>query len=127
MHGFERIVSNMASALLIDHGLIDDQARGILAQLMARGVVLVPVSPPFTARTLRVALNDAGADDGWLVCREVGAVAAAATAGLTGVVLIGCAAPSDDWGIVVAEARDLGDAPRVMIPRGGGCWHDART
>jgi hypothetical protein len=72
-------------------------------------------------------IDGAGADGGWLVCREVGAVAAAATAGLTGVVLIGCAAPSDDWGIVVAEARDLADAPRVMIPRGGGCWHDARS
>jgi hypothetical protein len=117
----------MVSALLIDHGLIDDQAPGIFARLVARGVVVVPVEPPFTAKALRVALNGAGADGGWLVCREVGAVAAAATAGLTGVVLIGCAAPSDDWGIVVAEARDLADAPRVMIPRGGGCWHDARS
>ena len=27
---------------------------------------------------------------------------------------------------VVAEARDLSDAPRVMIPRDGGCWHEHR-
>jgi hypothetical protein len=29
----------------------------------------------------------------------------------------------DDPGIVVALADDLADAPRVMIPRSGGCWH----
>jgi len=48
---------------------------------------------------------------------------AAAQAGCAGCVLIGIAAPTEDLGLVVVEARDLADAPRVMIPRGGGCWH----
>ncbi len=116
----------MSSALLVEPSLLDDQAAAVIARLSARGVTVVPCAPPFTPRALRLALNTAGTDGGWLVCRDAGAVSAAATAGLTGVVLIGCAVPSDDWGIVVAEARDLADAPRVMVPRNGGCWHDAR-
>ena len=114
----------MSSALLVERNLLDDQSPAVIARLTARGVVVVPLDPPFTPRALRVALNGAVADGGWLVCRDANAVPAAATAGLSGVVLIGCAVPTDDCGIVVAEARDLADAPRVMVPRGGGCWHD---
>ena len=116
----------MGSALLVERSLLDDQAPAVIARLTARGVVVVPLDPPFSLRALRVALNGVGASGGWLVCRDANAVSASATAGLSGVVLIGCAVPADDCGIVVAEARDLADAPRVMEPRGGGCWHDLK-
>jgi histidinol phosphatase-like enzyme len=61
----------------------------------------------------------------WLVTANPALLPVAANAGLQGVVLVGGAPlPTDDLGIVVAEARDLADAPRVMIPKGGGCWHN---
>lgn len=114
----------MASALLVDRALIDDRAQPFLARMALAAVEVVPLDPPFTPKSLRLALHGAGAASGWLVCRDPSAVAAAATAALAGIVLIGCQAPVDDHGIVVAEAADLADAPRVMVPRGGGCWHD---
>jgi HAD superfamily hydrolase (TIGR01662 family) len=61
----------------------------------------------------------------WLVGTETADAYAAAQAGCAGVVLVeGIDPPAEDLGIVVATARDLADAPRVMIPRQGGCWHD---
>jgi hypothetical protein len=87
---------------------------------------VVPLHPPWTPRALLAALRSVQADSGWLICREADAVAPAATAGLAGVVLIGCPAPADDHGIVAVTACDLADAPRVMVPRNGGCWHDHR-
>lgn len=61
----------------------------------------------------------------WLVGTDNADAHAAAQAGFAGVVLIeGVDPPTEDLGIVVATARDLCDAPRVMIPRQGGCWHD---
>lgn len=61
----------------------------------------------------------------WLVGVDVADARAAAQAGCAGAVLVeGVDLPSEDLGIVVATARDLADAPRVMIPRQGGCWHD---
>jgi D-glycero-D-manno-heptose 1,7-bisphosphate phosphatase len=60
----------------------------------------------------------------WMVGRDRNDVLAAAQAGCAGCVLVGQApeVPSDPR-LVVAVARDLADAPRVMIPRSGGCWH----
>jgi D-glycero-D-manno-heptose 1,7-bisphosphate phosphatase len=61
----------------------------------------------------------------WLVGTDAADAQAAAQAGLAGAVLVeGGDPPTEDLGIVVATARDLADAPRVMIPRQGGCWHD---
>lgn len=61
----------------------------------------------------------------WLIGTDPADAHAAAQAGCAGVVLVeGIDLPSEDLGIVVATARDLADAPRVMIPRQGGCWHD---
>lgn len=61
----------------------------------------------------------------WLVGTDNADAHAAAQAGFAGVVLVeGVDPPTEDLGIVVATARDLCDAPRVMIPRQGGCWHD---
>jgi D-glycero-D-manno-heptose 1,7-bisphosphate phosphatase len=60
----------------------------------------------------------------WLVGRDRNDVLAAAQAGCAGCVLVG--SPEElpgDARLVVAAARDLADAPRVMIPRSGGCWH----
>jgi D-glycero-D-manno-heptose 1,7-bisphosphate phosphatase len=64
----------------------------------------------------------------WLIGTEAGDARAAAQAGCAGAVLIGgVEPPQEDLGIVVASARDLADAPRVMIPRQGGCWHDSAS
>jgi D-glycero-D-manno-heptose 1,7-bisphosphate phosphatase len=61
----------------------------------------------------------------WLVGTDSADARAAAQAGCAGAVLVeGVHLPTEDLGIVVATARDLCDAPRVMIPRQGGCWHD---
>jgi D-glycero-D-manno-heptose 1,7-bisphosphate phosphatase len=60
----------------------------------------------------------------WLIGTRAEDAQAAGQAGCAGAVLVGGAAlPVDDLGIVVASARDFADAPRVMIPRQGGCWH----
>ena len=60
----------------------------------------------------------------WLIGVDADDARAAGQAGCAGAVLLGTGQlPSEDVGIVVAQARDLADAPRVMIPRGGGCWH----
>jgi hypothetical protein len=61
----------------------------------------------------------------WIVARSALTAKAATQAGLAGCVIVGGEPlPEGDLGIVVAAAADLADAPRVMIPRGGGCWHD---
>jgi histidinol phosphatase-like enzyme len=60
----------------------------------------------------------------WMVGRDRNDVLAAAQAGCAGCVLVGQAQEvAGDPRLVVAVARDLADAPRVMIPRSGGCWH----
>jgi histidinol phosphatase-like enzyme len=60
----------------------------------------------------------------WVIGVDADDALAAGQAGCAGAVLLGAGPlPSEDLGIVVAQARDLADAPRVMIPRGGGCWH----
>jgi histidinol phosphatase-like enzyme len=63
----------------------------------------------------------------WFVTAEATALRAAGQAGCAGAVLLGEAAePSGFLGVRVVRARDLADAPRVMVPAGGGCWHDHR-
>ena len=114
----------MRSCLVVERERLTADAAAFLRRMELARVPVVPVDPPFSAKVLLAALRTAGADSGWLVCGDASAVAAAATAGLAGVVLIGARVPADDHGITVAEARDLADAPRVMVPRGGGCWHD---
>lgn len=60
----------------------------------------------------------------WLIGTSTAHAHAAAQAGCAGCVLIGATPPDEDLGIVIAQAVDFADCPRVMIPRGGGCWHD---
>ena len=60
----------------------------------------------------------------WVLCTTGAGVTAASQAGCVGAVLIGDAPePNGFIGCTVARAADLADAPRVMIPPGGGCWH----
>lgn len=76
---------------------------------------------------LLAAGRDLGIDlpSSWVVGTDLADAQAAAQAGCAGAVLLGDGDPPGvDLGIVVATARDLADAPRVMIPRQGGCWHD---
>jgi hypothetical protein len=114
----------MQSALLVERSLLDEGAAALQARMRLAGVPVIAVDPPFTPKALRLALG--GADAGWLICRDATAVGPAATAALTGVVLVGMDPPADDQGLVVARAENIADAPRVMVPRGGGCWHDHR-
>jgi histidinol-phosphate phosphatase family protein len=61
----------------------------------------------------------------WLVGTTIDDARAAGQAGCAGAVLVGGAGtPGEDLGIPVGIATDLADAPRVMLPRDGGCWHD---
>ncbi|HYE07581.1 MAG TPA: HAD-IIIA family hydrolase [Planctomycetota bacterium] len=59
----------------------------------------------------------------WLIGASLDDAHAAALAGLAGAVLIGADPPATDLGIVCARAESLADAPRAMVPRDGGCWH----
>lgn len=117
----------MRSCLLIERRLLLDAAAApFLARMRLAEVPVVEVELPLTAKAMLGALRQAAVDSGWLICGDAATVATAATAGLAGVVLVGAEIPADDHGIVVAVARDLADAPRVMVPRDGGCWHDHR-
>jgi hypothetical protein len=91
----------------------------------ADGVRAVVPWSGWTPRGLLAAVRAGGGDPtvSWLVCGDAAAVPAAASAGLAGVVLVGCAVPPGDHALVVAAAAALADAPRVMVPRAGGCWH----
>jgi D-glycero-D-manno-heptose 1,7-bisphosphate phosphatase len=87
-------------------------------------------SPPSWRRPrpgmLLAAARELGIDlaQSWMVGRGRDDVLAAAQAGCAGCVLVGGVQEgADDPRLVVAVARDLADAPRVMIPRSGGCWH----
>ena len=63
----------------------------------------------------------------WFITADPAAIAAAGQAGCAGAVLVGEAPePTGFLGCKLARARDLADAPRVMVPDDGGCWHDHR-
>jgi hypothetical protein len=111
----------MAAIILIDEALWQDPSRAILeARLRLRGTEAVPVSGPPGHRAL---LRAAAGRTAWLATRDPAWIAAAGTAGLVGVVLVGVPVPPEPASLVVAGADDLLDAPRVMVPPGGGCWH----
>jgi len=94
----------------------------IIGMWLAAGPRELPPRPGLILRAAR----EAGVDlaRSWLIGVTADEARAAGQAGLAGCVLIGDApGPTVDVGLVVARARDFADAPRVMIPRGGGCWH----
>jgi hypothetical protein len=107
----------------------DDQAQPRIHAALAGAGIAIAASgsaPAWSAKLLLAIARDAQADlsASWLVCAETAAIPAAETAGLAGVILIGADPPPGEHALVVARAADLGDVPRVLIPRGGGCWHD---
>jgi hypothetical protein len=85
-----------------------------------RGTETVLVAGPPGHRAL---LRAAAGRPAWLATRDPAWIPAAGTAGLVGVVLVGVPVPPEPASIVVASAENLVDAPRVMVPPGGGCWH----
>jgi hypothetical protein len=125
----------MTTGLLIGHDTADDAALpAFIARMAARGVPVIalaavgPDRPWWSAKAMLAACRAHGLESttSWLACRDPAAIAAAGTAGLAGVVLIAVDVPTGEHACVVARAESLDDAPRVMIPRGGGCWHDHR-
>jgi len=88
----------------------------------------VPWSGAWKPRDLLAALRLVGADaaQSWLACSDPEAIAAAASAGLHGVVLVGVPHPGDDPALVIASSPNLAGVTIAMVPRGGGCWHDQR-
>jgi hypothetical protein len=139
------------SALLLDASLLagdpTPSAVAFLKRMNTSAVALVALGPieapawlardvrldyivneaiAWRAKELLAALRAVSADPtaSWVVCSAPAAIAAAATAGLAGVVLIGVEVPAGDHGLAVNAARDLADVPRALIPRGGGCWHE---
>jgi hypothetical protein len=125
----QRFLARMAGAGVGVVAVVADAAAAapVLAALAETG--RAPAAVVAMAGWNAVGLLRAGRAQGfdlaasWLVSGDAGAIAAAATAGLQGVVLVGLDPPAEDAGVVVNRADDLGDVPRVMIPRGGGCWH----
>ena len=81
---------------------------------------------PKPAQILR-ACTEHGLDifNSWVIGQNHNLFKAASQAGLVGAVYIGDAMPADNCGLqVLNQARSLADAPRVMIPPKGGCWHE---
>ncbi len=111
----------MATVLLIDEALWQDPSRAELdARLRLRGTEAVLVTGLPGHRAL---LRAAAGRPAWLATRDPGWIPAAGTAGLVGVVLIGVPEPLEPAAVVVTSADSLLDAPRAMVPPGGGCWH----
>jgi hypothetical protein len=118
-----------------------EPATGLCLRFRAAGVALaalgtppswlpsdlvVPLATaPWSAGMLLRGLRQLGADPGssWLVTREEAGIAAAGSAGLAGVVLVGASAAPPDEGVWVRLAPDLASVPIALVPRGGGCWH----
>jgi hypothetical protein len=121
-----------ATVLLIQSALLHQPSTAAqlwLERLRTSGVAVVPAPEQAHAGALlkAVAAHHGSAADSWLITGDADAGDAAASAGLAGIVLVGVAAPPNATALLaIGEAIDLADAPRVMIPRGGGCWHDRR-
>lgn len=112
------------SALIISASLAADPALPDLRErLRLRAAVCIVLPAPATPRALLAALAGADAARSWLATSDAGEIAAAATAGLLGVVLVGEAGADRDEGILVRHAPDLLGATIAMVPRSGGCWH----
>ena len=97
-------------------GALPDPQPGVMALLEAAHAPLAGWMRP-----------GADAPASWRLPRP-GLVLAAAQAGCYGAVLLGVPeVPPElseaELAIVTARADDLADAPRVMVPRQGGCWH----
>ncbi len=120
----------VAGVAIVILGSADVARRdAITVALAARSIVPAAVldqAKPWSAKRLLAAAAAAGAATAtsWLVCGDAGAIPAAESAGLAGVVLIGVDPPPGEHLLVVNRADSLADVPRVLIPRAGGCWHE---
>ncbi len=81
---------------------------------------------PKPAQLLRACTeNDIDIFNSWVIGTSHDLFRAASQAGLLGGIYIGDDMPAENLGLqVLNHALSLGDAPRVMIPPQGGCWHD---
>ncbi len=112
----------MSAVLRIDPDLAGDPALPDLRErLRLRGAGCVLLSEATPKALLRA--TGADAPISWLATRDPGAVMAAATAGLAGIVVIGSTGAERDAGALVRFSPDLASATIAMVPRDGGCWH----
>ncbi len=85
---------------------------------------------PKPAQLLRAAVvSEMDIFTSWVCAHDEKAFHAAAQAGFLGGIYIGSdeQKPKSNCGLqVLNHALSLADAPRVMIPPDGGCWHDKR-
>jgi hypothetical protein len=136
-----------ATALLIDvPGVLTSAGEALLRRMRLAGVpVLLFADEPFDltpydAAVIRAVIQPSGfprprallaacreheldLSSSWLVSARAIGLEAASQAGLAQAVFLGAALPASLPPIRVELARDLLDAPRVMVPKGGGCWH----
>lgn len=63
----------------------------------------------------------------WVITADAQVARLAAGLGCQGVVVIEGSVIPAGLACTVATARNLADAPRVMIPARGGCWHEHAT
>jgi hypothetical protein len=81
---------------------------------------------PKPAMLLRAAKEqDIDIFNSWIIGNTFDLFVAASQAGYLGGVYVGEQLPTEKPGLqVFNQAHSVGDAPRVMIPPKGGCWHD---
>ena len=68
-------------------------------------------------------------DQSWMVTSDQRCVPLAGQLGIQGIAWVDPQlkeGPPPPLGVILNVAQDLKDAPRVMIPPQGGCWHDHR-
>lgn len=115
----------MKPALLLAADVAGDPAVAQLQErLRARGAVSVVLAGAATPRALMAAVRGVDGDpaSSWLATRDPALAAAAGTAGLYGVVVVGTGEDRDD-GVLVKHSPDVAGISIAMVPRGGGCWH----
>lgn len=110
-----------------DHPLEAGALVGLGQAVDAITDVLAPSGFP-AVRSLLQACRTHGIDltSSWMLTAREPALQAAATAGLPQAVWLGPVPPHRPPLIRIETACDLSDAPRVMVPADGGCWHDHR-
>ena len=62
--------------------------------------------------------------EAWWLSADTASFSLAGSVGCGSGVLLGSSEVPAGLGLRVVLAQDFADAPRVMIPVGGGCWHD---
>ncbi|MEK7415084.1 MAG: hypothetical protein AAB263_17400 [Planctomycetota bacterium] len=117
----------MNAGLIIAGDLASDpQCAAVIEQLRLRKAPCVVLQQAVSAKLLLATLRSLAVDPArsWLTTRDPAAIAAASTAGMLGVVVVGSGIDSEDT-VLVRHVPDLVSVPIAMVPRGGGCWHDA--